>query len=255
MSARKKKSKRKGKQQKPRAKLCTPQLPQTNAAQSVLPEMPFIPAVEDLTKSDAFLAGFLSDLRKERAAQLLAEDALSVTAIASAIGVVRETIYAWQREPEVAARIEEIKRVLGDLTKRFAVCSKGYRINSLQQRLLRMELLMDARASSPEMEGVKGGETGLLVRDVKAVGKGEEFRVVELFRVDTGLLRELREHEKQAAQEAGQWVDKVAPTTPDGKDEYTGIPAIDLDEFRKLPIAERIRLLRTPLRIPPEHRE
>jgi hypothetical protein len=33
--------------------------------------------------------------------------------------------------------------------------------------------------------------------------------VVEEYEVDTGLLKELREHEKQAAQELGQWSDKA----------------------------------------------
>jgi hypothetical protein len=32
---------------------------------------------------------------------------------------------------------------------------------------------------------------------------------VEEYQVDTGLLKELREHEKQAAQELGQWSEKA----------------------------------------------
>jgi hypothetical protein len=53
-----------------------------------------------------------------------------------------------------------------------------------------------------------GWKTGLMVRTEKQIGAGEKaIRVVE-FAVDTGLLRELRAHEEQAAKELGQWEDK-----------------------------------------------
>ena len=58
-----------------------------------------------------------------------------------------------------------------------------------------------------------GGNTGLLVRQVKGIGKGEDFQVVEEYAVDTGLLRELREHEKQAAIELGEWTEKQDVTS------------------------------------------
>ena len=51
---------------------------------------------------------------------------------------------------------------------------------------------------------IAGGASGLLSRDFKADGH-------QVFRVDTGLLSELREHEKQAAQELGQWQDSAGP--------------------------------------------
>jgi len=46
---------------------------------------------------------------------------------------------------------------------------------------------------------------------------------------------------------------KVAPTTPDGKNEYTG-NAPDVDEFKKLSLADRLRLLRAPVREAPVDR-
>jgi hypothetical protein len=59
------------------------------------------------------------------------------------------------------------------------------------------------------MSGVEpGADTGLLVRTLKTVGSGFDAKVVAEYEVDTGLLKELREHEKQAAQELGQWSDK-----------------------------------------------
>src|SRR5262249_32081265 len=65
-----------------------------------------------------------------------------------------------------------------------------------------------------------GGRTGLIVHNVKGVGKGDNFQLIDLYEVDVALLREMRECERQAAQEVGQWVEKVAPTNPDGTDAY-----------------------------------
>jgi hypothetical protein len=50
---------------------------------------------------------------------------------------------------------------------------------------------------------VPGGTTGLLVKDYK--GKDADQPV---YKVDTRLLAELRAHEKQAAEELGQWSEK-----------------------------------------------
>ena len=62
-----------------------------------------------------------------------------------------------------------------------------------------MRMIIDERAV--EMAGeTAGGASGLLCRDYK--GKDADRAI---YKVDTGLLTEMREHEKQAAQELGQW--------------------------------------------------
>lgn len=71
-----------------------------------------------------------------------------------------------------------------------------------------MKQVIDERAIDPEMMKAAGGSTGLLVRKLKQIGSGENAELVEEFEVDTGLLKEMREHEKQAAQELGQWVER-----------------------------------------------
>ena len=53
-----------------------------------------------------------------------------------------------------------------------------------------------------------GHETGLLVRTYKLLGRGEDAQLVEEYKVDDGLLRELRELEKHSATELGQWMEK-----------------------------------------------
>ena len=66
-----------------------------------------------------------------------------------------------------------------------------------------MHQVIDARAADPAMHAVPGGKTGLVVKTVKGVGKGEDFRLVEEYRVDTDTLRSILEHERRAAKEVG----------------------------------------------------
>jgi hypothetical protein len=53
-----------------------------------------------------------------------------------------------------------------------------------------------------------GASTALLVRRERSVGSGQNQKFVAEYKVDTGLLRELRKLEKQAAIELGQWTEK-----------------------------------------------
>ena len=46
--------------------------------------------------------------------------------------------------------------------------------------------------------------------------KGKRFETIEEFLIDTGLLREMREHEKQAAIELGEWAEKREFSGPGG---------------------------------------
>ena len=78
------------------------------------------------------------------------------------------------------------------------ISSRDARLQALQDRWDRLRRLIDARAV--EMADVPGGNTGLLVRDYK--GKNAALPV---YKVDTALLAELRAHERQAAEELGQW--------------------------------------------------
>ena len=53
-----------------------------------------------------------------------------------------------------------------------------------------------------------GADTGLLTRTQKRIGSGDSAVTVEEYQVDTGLLKELREHEKRGVQELGEWSEK-----------------------------------------------
>jgi hypothetical protein len=85
------------------------------------------------------------------------------------------------------------------------------------------------------MENVPGGRTGLLVRQIKAVGAGVNRKLVPEYVVDTGLLREIRATAQQAAEELGQWKDES--DTPYEKSRgrvVIGLPTEQEDEIKPL---------------------
>jgi putative insertion element HTH domain-containing protein len=145
--------------------------------------------------------------KRERAAALVAEDRLTDEDIADELEITRRTLANWKKTPTFQARVDEIvEEVKAALIAR-GILDRQNRLNALNDRQKRMTEVIRQRAENlKEVPG--GGNTGLLVRQVKGIGKGEDFQVVEEYAVDTGLLREMREHEKQAAIELGEWTEK-----------------------------------------------
>ena len=68
-----------------------------------------------------------------------------------------------------------------------------------------LEEIRRERFAAPEVQGIPGNSSGLIVRRIRSVGFGENNRLVDVYAVDTGFLRELCELEKQAAIECGHW--------------------------------------------------
>lgn len=93
------------------------------------------------------------------------------------------------------------------------------------------------------MPDVPGGKTGLLVREIKSIGAGPNSREVEEYKVDTGLLKELREHERQAAIELGQWQESGQQLKPGEArltvtyDAIQAIQQADPDRWRRIEAA------------------
>lgn len=86
------------------------------------------------------------------------------------------------------------------------IAQKHRRVDVLMNQAERIQQLRDARAA--DLATVPGGDTGLIVRQMKSVGFGENNTLVEEYAFDAALSRELRETLKQAAQELGQWSEK-----------------------------------------------
>jgi hypothetical protein len=162
---------------------------------------------------------------QRRAAELLAEDELTDAEIAARVRVGRVTLWRWKQEPAFRKVVRREAARLGSIEQRRAIARRTRRVASLDdrwqeiahRRAAMLEVIAE-RAEDPEMAAIPGGRTGLLIiKDRKEIGEGDSKTTVVKVAVDVALLREireaekeLREHEKQAAQELGQWTEQVA---------------------------------------------
>lgn len=150
---------------------------------------------------------------REEAALLLAHDELTDEAIATKCNIDRSTLWTWKNLPEFSARIDENLEIIRRRIRSRGISICENRIKALQDRWERMKKVIDARSEDLEMQTIPGGSTGLLVHNVKSIGAGLAAERVDLYEVDTALLKELREHERQAAQELGQWMERKDVTS------------------------------------------
>ena len=116
----------------------------------------------------------------------------------------------WSQQHRWQARIAEIAE-----RERAAIVARGIadrqnRVDAINDRWNRMKAVIDARAE--DLADVPGGDTGLLVEQWKRIGAGKDAETVKEYAVDTGLLGSMLAHEKQAAQELGQWSEKSEVT-------------------------------------------
>jgi len=147
-----------------------------------------------------------------QAAALIAEGELSIDAIAKQLGISENTIDKWKKKPWFQAKVNSI---LAETERRIlqrGVASRLRRVEAMNDRWRRMGQLIIERAQDPKMAEVPGGKTGTLVREIKSVGVGDNNVLVDEYVFDAALMRELRELERHAAQELGQW-------NPGGTDE------------------------------------
>lgn len=166
---------------------------------------------------------------QERAAQLCADDALTDEQIAAKADVTRRTLARWKVHPSFIGRVRFHRNELAEKIKAEGIANKQNRIDAYNRRWQYLEQIRQARADDEWLADVPGGKTGLVVKQLKTVkhqyipdpddedGKPSSM-VVEMWEsaVDTGLLREWRELEKQAAQDVGQWTEKKEVTGKDG---------------------------------------
>jgi hypothetical protein len=110
-------------------------------------------------------------------------------------------------DADLCSRVRELQETLAAGTIALEISSRNARVQALQDRWDRLRAgvaqLMTERGAS--MAEAPGGSTGLLVRQYQG------RQAMPVYKVDTGLLSllsELRAHEKQAAEELGQWTEK-----------------------------------------------
>jgi hypothetical protein len=160
---------------------------------------------------DALIMPILKNSKHEKFCQLIAKGS-SQTEAYIAVGYsatgAKANASRLIANDNLRVRIEEIQARISESLVAQSIAIKEARIKALNDRWLKLQQVIAERAVDPSMQGIAGGSTGLLAHDQKGVGAGPAAEVIDVYEVDCGVLKELREHEVQAAKELGQWVEK-----------------------------------------------
>jgi hypothetical protein len=171
--------------------------------------------------------------RQSRAAVLVSEGKATEPEICAELRVSRRQLTRWKAHPDFATRVEQLRRQAQARIERYAIAQQERRLARQQDRWDRIHRVIDARAQhfSAALNAQRKAAvedpakpitiapeaiTGLVVRRVKPGTKYSPE--IEEYEVDTGLLREARELEKQVAQELGQY---EADATADSEGGHT----------------------------------
>ena len=153
---------------------------------------------------------------RDRAAMLVARGGLPDAEIARQLGVSAPSIWKWKQREDFQRWVDDYLVDWRRELSQIGLASKEARLAFLSDRHARMTQLLEERANDPSLEGVPGGSTGLLTRQIKIIGTGQSAQIVFEYTFDAALVRELREHERQAAQELGEWTERREITGRDG---------------------------------------
>jgi hypothetical protein len=173
-----------------------------------------MPTKKLTTKQEAFVAAFIGAARGN------ATEAARMAGYRGSDNVLKAIASENLTKPDIATRIKEYR----DQIEAEGLANLQNRLNEYNDRWYRMRQIRDERASDSWLADVPGGSTGLVVKQLKQVKhiREEEDKdktyTVEVWEsaVDTGYLREIRELEKHAAQDLGQWEDKSVVSGPGG---------------------------------------
>ncbi len=135
--------------------------------------------------------------------------------IAQETGISVPYVGELAREPETQALIQQILAphrarlakiaeqsiALVERATSVDVKQRDDRINGLCDRIVRLRQIIAERSTHPTSAKCPGGRTGLMSHTLKSVGSGPLATVVDEYELDTGLLQELREHERQLRDE------------------------------------------------------
>jgi hypothetical protein len=160
---------------------------------------------------------FTWNTARELGAALVADDSLTDVEIAKQAGVHKATLERWKKAPEFQARVRDVRANLEskalEIALQYGIADVRQRIRSLDERWKKMQRVIAERGKDPVMEKAAGGRTGLLVHRRRVIGQGDNRMMIDEYAVDTGLLHELLETERQAAQEMGKWVSRHEDVT------------------------------------------
>lgn len=160
--------------------------------------------------------GYRWNKASTRAAQLVAEDALTDEQIADQVGWSRASLTRLKRRPEFQARVASIVADTAAALKAKGIAEAQARIDDHVDLHKRLRQIIEERAADETWADKPGWKSGLLVHNIKQVGAGPYASTVDVFDTDTALVNTINANKKQIAQERGQWAEKRELTGKDG---------------------------------------
>jgi hypothetical protein len=142
-------------------------------------------------------------------AAVMAANGASHTEIAEAVDRAPDTICEWAQTDEFKRLVQEQLDAARKVILETGIADRVERVKRLGKRWNQINEVFQARANDPGHISVPGWDTGLLCHEQKSLGSGDLATVVDVYKVDTATIKEEREISKQAAQELGQWTEKV----------------------------------------------
>jgi hypothetical protein len=109
------------------------------------------------------------------------------------VGITRRQLTRWKQQTAFTDLVTEIAERLAAEIRGKGLVELSNRVDALNTRWRSMQAVIEERAADPTMQA-PGSSTGLLTRTQKQIGSGDSAVTVEEYQVDTGLLKELREH-------------------------------------------------------------
>lgn len=138
------------------------------------------------------------------AAQLLAEGNLTGKQVADKVGKSEKWLYEQKKHSWFKTRVDELVADLAEEARRIGIGNQTTRLLEQNGRWELMQQVIEERAAYPKWQHIPGWKTGLLVHDIKTT-KDDAY---DIFKVDDGLLGEMRALEAQVAKELGQTAEK-----------------------------------------------
>ena len=146
--------------------------------------------------------GILSKPKQEHFAQLCAKGEKRGQAYVTAFGPSKgadQSACRLLKNAKISTRIAELSAQISDKLLNVSIKERNFRLEQMQARHELLRRIITERAADPSMAEVPGGSSGLICRD----WRGKDA-VMPVYKVDTGLLSEIRAIEEQAAREVGE---------------------------------------------------
>lgn len=119
------------------------------------------------------------------------------------------TYRGWKTDPRFLDLVaEENRRIEAGMLK-LAIAKRHNRLKTLNDLYDKsLQVVADRAAAYGGDVDAHGGHTGLLVKQVKVIGSGQNAQTTTEYQVDTGLVKQIESLMERAAKELGQEVEK-----------------------------------------------